>query len=112
MWTRGWSDRLVSLVWHRNRGKTIAIDSEDKRRSALGLPWSINLPIADGTISGADKQHAAWQYRGILAAVSAFGLLGDVVVRAAVLATQQMRAAVLGDVETSPAVIADPGVSE
>lgn len=40
----------------------MAIDSEDKRRSVLRI-----LPIADGTISGVDKQHAAGFYRGIAA---------------------------------------------
>ena len=42
----------------------MAIDTEDKRRSVIGI-----LPIADGTISGVDKQHVAGFYRGIPAAV-------------------------------------------
>lgn len=40
----------------------MAIDSENKRRSVVQI-----LPIADGTISGVDKQHAAGFYRGIAA---------------------------------------------
>jgi len=42
----------------------MAIDSEDKRRSVLRV-----LPIADGTISGVDKQHIVELYRGIAAQV-------------------------------------------
>ncbi len=42
----------------------MAINTEDRRRSAVGI-----LPIADGTISGVDKQHTAGFYRGIPAAV-------------------------------------------
>ena len=40
----------------------MAIDSEDKRRSVIGI-----LPIADNLISGVDKQHIAGLYRGIAA---------------------------------------------
>ena len=40
----------------------MAIDSEDKRRSVVRI-----MPIADGTISGVDKQHVAGLYRGIAA---------------------------------------------
>ena len=40
----------------------MAIDSEDRRRSVVGI-----FPIADGTISGVDKQHVAGFYRGIAA---------------------------------------------
>lgn len=38
----------------------MAINTEDRRRSVVGI-----LPIADGTISGVDKQHVAGFYRGI-----------------------------------------------
>ena len=45
----------------------MAIDSEDKRRSALleGI-----LPVADGSVGTADRPHVVWIYRGI-----AFGLV-------------------------------------
>ena len=44
----------------------MTIDSEDKRRSASN--WGLwILPVPDGTISGADKQHVAGFYRGIAA---------------------------------------------
>ena len=36
----------------------MAIDSEDKRRSAIRI-----LPIPDGSIAGLDKQHAIGHYR-------------------------------------------------
>lgn len=42
----------------------MAIDTENKRRSALGR--SI-LPRPDGTIDQADRQHKVWKYAGILA---------------------------------------------
>lgn len=45
------------------------IDSENKRRSAIGfvLPFQLVSPRADGDISGAaDRQHLARVYRGIL----------------------------------------------
>lgn len=40
----------------------MAIDSEDKRRSALleGI-----LPVADGSVDTQDRPHAVWIYRGI-----------------------------------------------
>ena len=45
------------------------IDSRDKRSSALllTLPWRGQYPVADSTISQADRQHANGVYRGILA---------------------------------------------
>lgn len=45
----------------------MAVDTEDRRRSAMQFPFTTVLPVADGTISGADKQHIVWLYRGILA---------------------------------------------
>lgn len=50
----------------------MAIDTEDKRRSAAsrGL-WKRCFPVPDGTISGVDKQHAASRYRGIAAGIPA-----------------------------------------
>ena len=41
----------------------MAIDTEDRRRSVVGI-----LPMADSTIYGVDKQHVAGFYRGIAAA--------------------------------------------
>ncbi len=46
----------------------MAIDTENKRRSALG--WFV-LPAPDGTISDADRQHKVWKYSGIAATVAA-----------------------------------------
>lgn len=46
----------------------MAIDTEAKRRSALGKSV---LPLADGTISQADRQAKVWNYAGILAAAAA-----------------------------------------
>ena len=40
----------------------MAIDTEDKRRSVVGI-----LPVTDGAIFGVDKQHVAGFYRGIIA---------------------------------------------
>lgn len=47
----------------------MAIDTHDKRRSVLGtiLPFLAVYPVADGTVSGVDKQHAGGDYRGIAA---------------------------------------------
>jgi len=54
----------------------MAIDTETKRRSAavtaLRLPFLPHiLPVADGSIAQADRQHAAWLYGGIAAAAPA-----------------------------------------
>ena len=47
----------------------MAIDTRDKRASALGFGFSgIAPPLPDGNISSqADRQHMAGVYRGILA---------------------------------------------
>lgn len=45
----------------------MAIDSEDKRRGAQGLPWEPRLPTADGTIDQADRQQVVGVYPGVLA---------------------------------------------
>lgn len=47
----------------------MAVDTRDKRSSAihLGLPWRGMLPLPDGALSQADRQHVAWLYGGILA---------------------------------------------
>jgi hypothetical protein len=46
----------------------MAIDTEDKRRSALSVMPGIRiLPIADGSITQPDWQHVGKLYRGIAA---------------------------------------------
>ncbi len=55
----------------------MAIDTREKRSSAVHvmLPWRGMLPLPDGTISDADRQHVALLYSGIAvsAAVIIFG---------------------------------------
>lgn len=47
----------------------MAIDTRNKRSSAINVasPWRSKLPLADGTIGQADRQHAGLHYEGILA---------------------------------------------
>ena len=46
----------------------MALDSREKRAGALlDMPWMVITPIADGTISGADRQMVANVYPGISA---------------------------------------------
>lgn len=48
----------------------MAIDTAQKRRSALGIgqPWMVVPPAPDGSVSTqADRQHLAFSYSGILA---------------------------------------------
>ncbi len=47
----------------------MALDTRNKRSSAIdiGSPWRAEMPTPDGTINAADRQHAAFQYAGILA---------------------------------------------
>lgn len=51
----------------------MAVDTRDERCSAIspGLPWRGLLPLADGAVSQADRQHAATMYCGILATAAA-----------------------------------------
>ena len=45
----------------------MAIDSEDKRRSAVSVTQGLRiLPVADSSITQPDWQHTAKVYRGIL----------------------------------------------
>ena len=46
------------------------VDTENKRRAAImaGIPFIVIAPLADGTISGADRQHISHVYGGISAA--------------------------------------------
>lgn len=46
------------------------IDTEDKRRSAMGSPGTHVLPVPKGSLDQADRQHIIWIYRGILAGPS------------------------------------------
>ena len=43
------------------------LDTEPKRRSAMGLdlPWPMALPLPDGTIEQRDRQHLSSLYGGI-----------------------------------------------
>ena len=43
----------------------MAIDSEDKRRSATQMPWMHIAPVPDGTIDAQDRIHATGYYAGI-----------------------------------------------
>lgn len=49
------------------------MNTRSKRASSVGLwkPYVMALPLPDGTISQGDRQHSAWDYSGILAAVAA-----------------------------------------
>lgn len=51
----------------------MAIDTRSKRASVLGLALAplLTLPLADGTIGQADRQHIAYVYAGISTEVSA-----------------------------------------
>ena len=50
----------------------MAVDTRNKRSSVLGLALSVTLtlPLADGTVALADRQHVAFCYAGIDATVS------------------------------------------
>ena len=56
------------------------VDSRDKRSSAInvGSPWRALLPVPDGTIGQADRQHVPFMYRGITASGGA-GAVVDLV---------------------------------
>ena len=47
----------------------MAIDTASKRSSALDFEevWQAGVPLPDGAISQADRQHLAYSYSGILA---------------------------------------------
>lgn len=48
----------------------MALNSADKRNAAVYvmMPWRTSLPLPDGAINQGDRQQAATEYRGILAA--------------------------------------------
>ena len=43
----------------------MAVDSRDKRASALTIPPFVVAPLADGTIGAQDREQATWIYSGI-----------------------------------------------
>jgi hypothetical protein len=43
----------------------MAIDTQNKRRSVSGYTGSPIAPVADGSITAADRQAVAWLYSGI-----------------------------------------------
>ena len=47
----------------------MAIDTPNRRSSAINVasPWRGKLPLPDGAISQADRQHVGLHYAGILA---------------------------------------------
>jgi hypothetical protein len=47
------------------------MDTRSKRASSVGLwkPYVMALVLPDGAISQGDRQHSAWDYSGILAAI-------------------------------------------
>ncbi len=47
----------------------MAVDTQNKRGSALGIGLAIILPLADGSIDQPDRQQTAHAYSGILAAL-------------------------------------------
>jgi len=49
----------------------MAIDTENKRRSALSKIWYKFFPVPDGTIDTGDRRQAAGYYRGIVTAAPA-----------------------------------------
>jgi hypothetical protein len=53
----------------------MAIDTENKRRSALGR---FVLPRPDGSIGQADRQHKVWKYAGILSSEITSGVVTSV----------------------------------
>lgn len=47
----------------------MAIDTRDKRSSSISvsLPWRGLLPVPDGALNQADRQHVGLHYSGVLA---------------------------------------------
>ena len=45
----------------------MAIDNENKRRSAGQFPIIPIYPVPDGAIAGRDRTHIAWLYRNLTA---------------------------------------------
>lgn len=49
----------------------MALDTRSKRVSSvrIGKPWMVAVVIPDGNLQQDDRQHQAWTYSGILAAL-------------------------------------------
>ena len=52
----------------------MAVDSENKRRSAISMPFLAVAPVADGTIDAQDREQATWIYSGITLAAPAVAI--------------------------------------
>lgn len=51
----------------------MAIDTESKRRGVINMPPFTVVPVADGTVGGADRMQVSGWYSGILAQSPAGG---------------------------------------
>ena len=49
----------------------MAVDTENRRRSACQFPIIPVYVVPDGAIAGADRMHIAWLYRGVFVAAVA-----------------------------------------
>ena len=58
----------------------MAIDTRDKRGSAIGLGLVSVLPLADGSIDQADRQQVAHMYVGVLADAPVIVVPGSILV--------------------------------
>jgi hypothetical protein len=54
----------------------MAIDTAAKRVSSLDheAVWAAGLPLPDGTIDAADRQHSLWTYSGLAAGEATSGV--------------------------------------
>lgn len=57
----------------------MAIDTEDKRRSAGCHPALSVLPVPNSDIDQGDRQQVAWMYRGIAAGVPSVATPGNTI---------------------------------
>ncbi len=58
----------------------MAIDTEDKRRSAQSFPWGLSIrPVADGTVGTTDRAHETGFYSGIAYAAAPILVAPDIV---------------------------------
>lgn len=55
----------------------MAVDTEDKRRSAGSLLWMQHLPVPDGAISAADRRQVSGLYSGIATGIPGVTIDGD-----------------------------------
>ena len=56
----------------------MAIDTAGKRSSCLDYEevWTAGIPLPDGSVSQADRQHLLWSYSGILVSPVAVSVPG------------------------------------